>query len=210
MKADFYRRSMKRISIFFTATWLVFSCTAQAQDASQASAAADRQAAAELYQRLSGKIQDLSEAQDALRRQLDELQNQLRELREQKNKPDTDKVDRDELRKLAEQLKEVDDKRAADKELILKEISKLASMPPVARSSNGGGGGGGGDSAAQKNYEGYEHTVKSGETLIAIIRAYNKEYHLKLTLDSVVKHPMNAGIKADALTVGQKVFIPLK
>ena len=205
-KADFYRRSMKKTIIVMAALLLMFACSVLAQNAASASATADRQAAEELYQRLSGKVQDLSEAQDALRRQLDELQNQIRELRDQQNKPDSEKVERGELRKLAEQLKEVDDKRAADKELILKEISKLASMPPVVRSATTSGG----DGAGQKNYEGYEHTVKSGETLIAIIRAYNKEYHLKLTVDSVIKNPMNTGLKADALTVGQKVFIPLK
>jgi hypothetical protein len=57
------------------------------------------------------------------------------------------------------------------------------------------------------NYEGFEHTVKTGETLLAIIKAYNKEQGLKNTLASVLKHPLNAKVKEKVL-VGQKVFIP--
>jgi TolA-binding protein len=209
---------MKRILIAGMALWLGSVSLLQAQSA--ASAAADRQAADEINARLTGKIQDLSESQDALNRKIEELQNQIKELRDQQGKPNTDVVQRDELRKLAEQVKDIDEKRQADKEMIVAEIKKLgniaatpikppkAKLTPVPATTDAGTT----DTppAANANYEGYEHTVKSGETLIAIIRAYNKEYDLKLTLDQVLKHPMNAKVKPEKLAVGQKVFIPAK
>ena len=139
-------------------------------------------------------------------------------MRDQINKPDTDKVQRDELRKLAEQVKDIDDKRAADKELILTEIKKLgktmtlspAAKPPSKPKPDNSADTGTTAPAADKNYEGYEHVVKPGETLMAIIQAYNKEQGLKLTLDQVLKHPLNANLKPEKMKVGQKIFIPAK
>jgi LysM repeat protein len=205
---------MKRILILTVAVWLGGILIAPAQDAS---AAADRAAAEERYQRLAGKLQDLTEAQEAQSKRIAALAEEINSVREQQSKPNTDAVQRDELRKLAEQLKDVDEKRAADKELILKEISKLASLPvapkptkPATKPKSETASDTSADASPDKNYEGYEHTVKSGETLIAIVRAYNKEYSLKLTVDQVLKHPMNANVKPEKLAVGQKIFIPAK
>jgi LysM repeat protein len=54
--------------------------------------------------------------------------------------------------------------------------------------------------------EGYEHTVAKGDTLSSIVQAYNKEYGLKLTVDSLRK--ANQLSKDAPLKVGQKLFIP--
>lgn len=54
--------------------------------------------------------------------------------------------------------------------------------------------------------EGYEHTVAKGDTLSSIVQAYNKEYGLKLSVDSLRK--ANQLSKEAPLKVGQKLFIP--
>ena len=204
-----YFRTMKRLFAFLIA-WGVIATAINAQNVP---AVADRQVVEERLQQLAGRLQDLQEAQQAQARRLEALAAEIRAVREDFSKPDTDKVQRDELRKLAEQLRDVDEKRAADKELILKEITKLANVPISAKSQQSRpskADEAAGDASNDKNYEGYEHAVQSGETLMAIIQAYNKEYGLKLTLSQVVKHPLNAKLNPDVLRVGQKVFIPAK
>lgn len=180
---------------------------------------ADRQAAEERYQQLVGRLQDLHEAQQAQVKRMEAMSTEIRALREEAGKPDTDKVQREEFRKLAEQVKDIDEKRAADKEKILKEISKLANAPvPVAKTPKqpeitpkaDPQPPASPDAGPEKNYEGYEHIVKSDETLSAIVRAYNKEQGLKLTVEQVLKHPLNANVKPEKLKVGQKIFIPAK
>jgi TolA-binding protein len=206
---------MKRILIYSMAALLSGISVSRAQDAS---ALADRQAVMERYQQLAGKLQDLSEAQQSQTKRIEALAAEIKSLRDEINKPDKDKVQRDELRKLAEQVKDIDDKRAADKELILTEIKKLgkasaitgtvAKPSPKPRPDTSTDSGM--VSPPDKNYEGYEHVVKSGETLMAVIQAYNKEQGLKLTLDQVLKHPLNANLKPEKMRVGQKIFIPAK
>jgi hypothetical protein len=174
----------------------------------------------ERYQKLVGKVQDLAETQQAQAKRIEALTEELRLVRTELGKPNTDLVQRDELRKLAEQVKEIDTKREDDKNLILSEIKKLGKTPavsggkPIVKSKPDNtvdpGANKSADKTADTNYEGFEHTVKSGETLIAIIQAYNKENSLKLTVDQVLKHPINAGVKPEKLRVGQKIFIPAK
>lgn len=208
---------MKRILFFGTLAWLCGVTILWAQDAS---AIADRQAVEERYQLLAGKVQDLAEAQQAHAKRIEALAEEIRSLHSEQSKPQVDIVQRDELRKLAEQVKEIDEKRADDKDLILSEIKKLGKTPAISggkpitkskpdktsdfgtdKSTNG---------SVDGNFEGFEHTVKSGETLTAIVLAYNKENGLKLTVEQVLKHPLNAGVKPEKLRVGQKVFIPAK
>lgn len=207
---------MKRILILGMTVWMSGVSSARAQDAS---AMADRQAAEERYQQLVGRLQDLHEAQQAQVKRMEAMSTEIRALREEAGKPDTDKVQREEFRKLAEQVKDIDEKRAADKEKILKEISKLANAPvPVAKTPKqpeitpkaDPQPPASPDAGPEKNYEGYEHIVKSDETLSAIVRAYNKEQGLKLTVEQVLKHPLNANVKPEKLKVGQKIFIPAK
>jgi hypothetical protein len=208
---------MKRFLIVSGLTCWAGIALLRAQDASTI---ADRQAVEERYQQLVGKVQDLAETQQAQAKRIDALTEELRLVRTELGKPNADLVQRDELRKLAEQVKEIDTKREDDKNLILSEIKKLGKTTavsggkPIVKSKPDNnvdpGANKSADKTADTNYEGFEHTVKSGETLIAIIQAYNKENSLKLTVDQVLKHPINAGVKPEKLRVGQKIFIPAK
>jgi hypothetical protein len=166
-------------------------------------------------------VDDLTAANQLLQKRIADLEGQLRTVQDAQSQPNTNAVDRSELRDLAEKVKEIDQKRQDDKDLILKQISDLAKLPPPAASSPKRKHDTSADTAApadtgaadtapadSKNYEGYEHVVKAGETLSAIVAAYNKEEGLHLTVSQVLKHPLNAKIKPEKLLVGQKVFIP--
>ena len=213
---------MKRILILAAAVFGM-ATTLPAQDAA---AIADQQAAQENYQALSSKVDDLVAANQLQQKRIADLESQLRSLKDAQSQPNTNAVDRSELRDLAEKVKEIDEKREADKTLILQQISDLAKLPPpsadgkkshhhdVSADTSAGDttstatADTGGASTDNKNYEGYEHVVKQGETLSAIVAAYNKEEGLHLTVAQVLKHPLNAKIKPEKLYVGQKVFIP--
>ncbi|MCX6896062.1 MAG: LysM peptidoglycan-binding domain-containing protein [Verrucomicrobia bacterium] len=200
---------MKKIFALAAVGLLAGNCALRAQDAS---AVADRQAAEERYQKLAGKVEDLTATLDAQNKRLADLQEQIKALRDEQAKPNADVAGRDELKALAVKMKEIDEKRAADKELILKEIGRLAQVPAVApvkgkpkvtpKTTDS-------EPAADPNakYEGYEHVVKSGDTLSKVVAAY-REKGVKVTMSQVLKHPLNSKVDADKLLIGQKIFIP--
>jgi len=56
--------------------------------------------------------------------------------------------------------------------------------------------------------EGYEHVVAKGDTLSSIAQAYNSEYQLKLTAESI--RQANQLVKGAPLKIGQKILVPSK
>ena len=56
--------------------------------------------------------------------------------------------------------------------------------------------------------EGYEHVVAKGDTLSSIAQAYNSEYQLKLTAESI--RQANQLAKGAPLKIGQKILVPSK
>lgn len=85
-----------------------------------------------------------------------------------------------------------------EKEALLEEVSKmLAEMKGREKPT---------PAAKPADREGYEHTVAKGDTLSSIAQAYNKEYQLKLTAESLRK--ANQLPKDAPLKVGQKLFVP--
>ena len=56
--------------------------------------------------------------------------------------------------------------------------------------------------------EGYEHVVAKGDTLSSIAQAYNAEYQLKLTSESI--RQANQLVKGAPLKIGQKILVPSK
>ena len=183
---------MKRIFLAVMAISLAAFLPVRAQDA----------ALEERVNKLNGYLQDLQAPVEAQRKQIDELNRQMDSLREQLNKPGNGAT-ADDLRKLADQVQEIDKKRQADKELILKEIEslgKVAARPakskPVTDTPAANG---------SPNDKGYEYTVQSGDTLMAIAKAY-RDQGIKITVDDIVK--ANPGLKPTNMKVGQKIFIP--
>jgi len=100
---------------------------------------------------------------------------------------------------LKESLANTAAKTEKEKESLLEEVSKmLAEMKAKEKAAPA--------PAKPADREGYEHAVAKGDTLSSIVQAYNKEYGLKLTVDSLRK--ANQLSKDAPLKVGQKLFIP--
>jgi hypothetical protein len=134
-------------------------------------------------------------------------------------------VTREEFNRLVETVREIDRKREADKQQILEEIANLgkslsaaiaaanrrpapAPEPKPNRQPEPDPGQSGASSAAAQ--EGVWYTVTKDNTLYAIIAAHNEEYRSQGRRTSLkLIQEANPKLKPDALTVGQKIFIPL-
>jgi len=162
--------------------------------------------------KLSGQIQDLLEAQAAQTKRLETLEKEIGDLRDKLNQPAvSDSASADDLKKLAQQVQEIDRKRQTDNELILKTIEKLGKA----------GGGSPGHKAAPAasttpstdtpsstpggNQKGYEYAVAAGDTVSGIARAYRAQ-GVKVTTEQILA--ANPRLDPKNLIVGQKIFIP--
>lgn len=183
-------------------------CLAQAA----AAAAADdtAQEYEERYKRLNSMVEELLGAQATLQKRIGTLSDDLRTVRDEQGRSTSAFVRHDDLRpaldRLAEKIRELDQKREDDKKLILEEIRRLAQAPLPAppprrvreREPEP-------TPPAAGPLKGYEYVVKSGDTLAAIIAAYQQS-GVKATQAQVMK--ANPGLNPNRLKVGQKVFIP--
>jgi LysM repeat protein len=188
---------MKRILVWF----LILSC-------SVAAARAQDDSTQQQINKLNGQVQDLLDAQAVQGKHIDALEKEISSLRD---KAGESAVSQGDLQKLADQVQEIDKKRQADRELILKEIEKLgkvsgssgsghkspptATTTPTASSSAGTGG----------KENGYEYAVQRNDTLSIIVKAY-RDQGIKVTTDQILK--ANPGLNPNSLKVGQKIFIP--
>ncbi len=150
---------------------------------------------------LRGTIQDALEAQQLQAKRLDALEKEVNELRDKAGGPG---ANADDLQKLADQIQEIDKKRQADRELILKEIEKLGkaggtvsgrkATPTVLTNAPPGG-----------KESGYEYKVVAGDTFLIIAKKYSDE-GIKVTAEQIQK--ANPGVDSKKLKLGQKIFIP--
>jgi LysM repeat protein len=168
-------------------------------------------ATSERLNQLTGQIEDLIAANKAQQKQIAELSREIAGLREQSAKPTTTYATPEDLKRLAEQVKEVDRKRLEDYDKIHADLLKLSKTltapvpkqmhsapPPKEESANQEKTG-----APEKVFE-YE--IKPDDTLSAIVSAY-REKNIKITTDQILK--ANPGLKAEKLKVGQKIVIPV-
>ncbi|MGA2240533.1 MAG: LysM domain-containing protein [Verrucomicrobiota bacterium] len=186
---------MKRILIWF----LVLSF-------SVAAACAQDDATQQQINKLNGQLQDLLDAQALQAKRITALEKEISELRDKSNGSGANP---DDLQKLANQVQEIDKKRQADRELILKEIGKLGkvggpssgrkSAPSVTTNAATGSSSAGGKGS------GYEYKVAAGDTLSIIAKAY-RDQGIKVTAEQILK--ANPGLDPKNLKVGQKIFIP--
>lgn len=177
----------------------------------------------EEMRRLAGQVEDLREANAASMRKIAQLQSQVESLRadlrqasERQTTKLADFATREELRELAKKMQEVDQKREADKHLILEELKKLgqtlatpAPAPTTPRPRN---------RPVEipdkpqeaKELTGYPHVVQSGESLSQIVAAYNAAFKEKgkktITLEMVKR--ANPKININNIYVGQEILIP--
>ena len=185
---------MKRILFLFAALTLFAASTSRAQDA----------AVEERLNQLNGLVQDLLEDKAAQRKQIESLAREIESLREQLNQPNTAYAMQEDLKRLAEKVQEIDRKREADRELILKEIEKLAKSiaapPPKPRKVTVPD-----NPPGTTPDKGFEYTIQSGDTLSAIVAAY-ADQNIKITVKQILQ--ANPGLDEKKLRVGQKIFIP--
>ncbi len=189
---------MKRIlfSIFFTALTVTTLCAQDAGTQAQ-------------IDKLSGQIQDLLAAQEQQTKQLAAVQKDISELRDKVNTPQVnDSASSADLKSLAEKVQEIDKKRQADRDLILKQIEqlgKVAAGAPVKIKKPTPAPAPDDTAAPAVPQKGYEYTVKAGDTIGLIAKAY-RDQGVKVTSTQILK--ANPGLDATKLYVGKKVFIP--
>ena len=191
---------MKRLllfTLFLTTVYLFQSTSAMAQGASL-----DTRALREDYSRLQSQLADLLEAHNALKSELSKLRSEVRLLRAETSTKDPTTATRDDLEGLAKSIREIDRKRLQDKDLILKEMKALLRPPPAGTKS---------PTVTSKSQKGFDHTVEAGETISAIIAAYNTQLKSKgvkkrITLKTVLN--ANPNLNPRTMRIGQVLFIP--
>ncbi|MBL9174047.1 MAG: LysM peptidoglycan-binding domain-containing protein [Verrucomicrobiales bacterium] len=216
---------MNRFAAFLLLAATLFSpCSGRAESAD-----------AEDVRRLNGTVEALGEGQESLRKQIQSLKDQLEKVRaenaqlRQELAGNRDMVTREQLNQVVEQLREVDRKRAADAEYVKTQLADIARdvnkslatavRDPVKDSPKSRGATRTQDPKSVSDAATppapevklpdymYEHVVKPGETLGAIITAYNQEKGLKITTAHVMA--ANPGLKdPKRIRVGQKLNIP--
>ena len=100
---------------------LIYPPVIQAQDNSL-----QNRALLENVNRLQGQLNDLLQSYNALKKELDLLKSESRRTRAETLKNKSNNVTQSDIDELAKTIREVDRKRSADKELILKEIRSMA------------------------------------------------------------------------------------
>ena len=154
--------------------------------------------------RLQGQLNDLLQSYNALKKELDLLKSESRRTRAEILKNKSNNITQSDIDALAKTIREVDRKRSADKELILKEIRSIAksSIRNIAAPPQ---------HTKPVTQKGFDHTVQNGETISAIISAYNEQLKKdgvkkRITLNSVLK--ANPKLNPRSIQIGQNLFIP--
>jgi LysM repeat protein len=190
---------MKRIVILAVAMACAYLPASRAQDANE-----------ERYNKLSGQIEDLRSAHDALNRKCEGLIKEIESLRSQLDKPSGNYASDEDVKRLAETVKEIDRKRLDDYEKIRTELKSLGktlkeSTPTVHKASTSASVEPVASEKSSSPEKGFEYQVKRGDTLSIIVKAY-RDNNIKVSTDQILK--ANPGLTPEKLRVGQKIFIP--
>jgi hypothetical protein len=170
----------------------------------------------EKLEKIAATLEDIIAAQTVFQKRLAALAGELKSLREETDlavqRAGTNYATRAAIKDLTDKLAEMDKKRLADRELILNEMTKLA------KSLTTGGGFTRPRLPSDTNtvttppvpVKGFEHTIESGESLLAILGAYNAEFKKqgKKSVTYTQVMAANPGLKPERLIVGQKIIIP--
>jgi nucleoid-associated protein YgaU len=192
---------MKRISFLLVALALWTAPALRAEDA----------ATEERLNKLAGRIDDLVAGQESLRNRIQALEREIEAVREQASKPTGNYASQEELKRLADAVKDVDQKRMKDAEQVQAQfvkLSKVVAAPPTASkklavNSSSEHPAMEGSAAPEKGFG--EYTIQKGDTLSLIVQAY-RDKNIKLTAEQIVK--ANPGLVPEKLRVGQKIWIP--
>ena len=191
---------MKRFLLF--ASFLGTTCLLEPTTALAQGSSLDTRALREDCRRLQSQLADLLEAHNALKSELSKFRSEVRQLRAQTATKDPAAVTRADLEGLAKSIREVDRKRIQDKDLILKEMQALLRSTPTGAKP---------PTAPPHSEKGFDHTVEAGQTISAIIAAYNTKLKRqgvkkRITLKSVLD--ANPNLNPRTMRIGQSLFIP--
>jgi len=163
----------------------------------------------QLIDEINGRIQNLTEMQATQGRKIADLEKQISDLSDKLNQPAANNsASADDLKKLAEQVRDLAKKQQDDNDLIVKELEKLGKGGGISTTSHKPA------TVSTENptptaggpQKGYYYTIQEKDTLIAIAKAYSTELKIKLTADQIVA--ANPGLNPKSLIVGKKIFIP--
>jgi LysM repeat protein len=160
--------------------------------------------------KLSGQIQDITEALAAQNKRIDGLEKTINDLQDKLNQPGGNNfASTDDLKKLADQLQQIDQKRQSDNDQILKQLEQMEKALNVTPDHHTS------DSNPPQNVTPgplpdasvphYEYEIKAGDTIGLIAKAYTAQ-GIKVTTREILK--ANPGLNPNALKVGQKIIIP--
>ncbi|HTL55248.1 MAG TPA: LysM peptidoglycan-binding domain-containing protein [Candidatus Limnocylindrales bacterium] len=187
---------MKRIAFLLAVLTLCSVAWSRAQDA----------ATEERLNKLAGQIEDLRAGQEALHKQVETLIKEFENLREQAAKPTGNYAAQEDLKRVADAVKDVDQKRIEDAEKIRVELLNLRkgllAAPPSKKSAPQTSTD---VTPSDKPEKGFEYVVQNGDTLSTIVKAC-RDKNLKVTVDQILK--ANPDLKPEKMRVGQKIFIP--
>ena len=158
---------------------------------------------------LNGRIQDIYGILDKQGKRLDALEKSVNDLQDKLNQPGANNfASADDLKKLAGQVQEIDKKRQADNEQILKALEKLDKALGVASSGRGAAPAVSNDNTPATNgaQKGFYYEIKKDDTLSAIAKAYSAELKAKVTVEQILA--ANPGLEPKNMAVGKKIFIP--
>lgn len=176
---------------------------------------------------LNARVEELEASNQSLRAKVDDLRRELQQVREEARKLGDRSSIQEQIRKLADSVKEVDAKRRADNEKVLGELAKLGKQisdtpvaPPPSRpipvsNPRGDSTSSGGDKTSRPTSDkvdkgverGIEYVIKSGDTLSGIVLACRAK-EIKVTQRGLKE--ANPDIANwDRLRTGQKIFIPV-
>jgi predicted RNase H-like nuclease (RuvC/YqgF family) len=212
---------MKRAFILLSLVLIAGGRRATAQDAAPApnppattaAAIAAQDAADERFKRLTADIEALRTDNEALRAKIAALEQTIETLRHDQAAAKNSGV-QDDIKTLADKIVEVDRKRVADREAISEEIRKAikslektaathipAPKEPVDTATT--------LTPAAQN--GYSYIIQDGDTLSAILKAYNKGFKEKGLKTITLKQTEEANPNItdwNHLQVGHKIIIP--
>ncbi len=213
---------MKRVFMLLTVLLSMTMGRAMAQEttpipvpAANAAAIAAQQAAEEHYKRMAADLQAVQMDNESLKAKISTLEQSIENLRRQQAAAANNTGVQEDLKNLAEKIAEVDRKREADKQATAEEIRNfigklktLAAPAPTTRA------------AAPKIMldaptptavqNGFAYTIKDGDTLSVIVKAYNADFKSKgwKTITLKQTREANPNVDWDRLRVGQKIIIP--
>ena len=191
---------MKRTSLLLLILSLCAGSAGRAQDA----------ATEERLNKLSGQIEDLIAGQKQLKERLASFARELESLREQASKPTASYAAQEDLKRLADSVKEVDRKRLEDYDKIRAELLKLgkvlsAPTPTSKKSASTTTADSPDVTKTSPSAKGFEYVIEKNDNLSAIVKAY-AEKNIKVTTEQILK--ANPGLDPNRLRVGKKIFIP--